>query len=41
MGYTITLPPSVHQLTCSDNQEILIAVLDAGYLIPFSYCFGI
>jgi len=36
MGYTITLSPSGHQFTCSDDQELLKAGLEAGYLIPFS-----
>lgn len=36
MGFTITLSPSGHQFPCNEDQEILKAGLEAGFLIPFS-----
>jgi CDP-4-dehydro-6-deoxyglucose reductase len=36
MTYTITLSPSGHQFSCEDDQELLKAGLEAGFLIPFS-----
>ena len=36
MTFTVKLSPSGHTFQCAENQEILKAGLDAGYLLPFS-----